>query len=373
MQFPMAKPQCPLFGTCGGCSAQHIDYETQVEGKKQKVKDLLKLEEVEVFTASPYYYRNRMDMMFHPKGLGFRKKKIWHSIVDVSSCPIANRPLNQFIGEIRDFFPNPDSFNLKNRTGTFKYAVIRTPGYDSSISFVLNEKSSRIAEATEQIKRFAEETRCKNIAVTYVPLRLDSSVSDDYYVVKGSDILQDSFHERILNFPVQGFFQNNREMAEAMHLYVYRMIEKYDTKDAELLDLYGGVGAFGIINAKSFKKVHIVDCVDAAIKCAKMNIKDNGLDNTEASTLDAKQIAKLTFDDNLFLITDPPRSGMNQKTKQFILEKEPKMIIYVSCNLEQMRKDLDKLYEKYELKSAAMFDFFPQTPHIETVVELTKK
>jgi len=74
----------------------------------------------------------------------------------------------------------------------------------------------------------------------------------------------------------------------------------------------------------------------------------------------------------LFVVTDPPRSGMDVKTIYHLNEVKPKVIIYISCNIEQLAKDLPK-FKNYKLKSAALFDLFPQTPHCEGVVELVLK
>ncbi len=86
----MAEPLCPYFGKCGGCSAQHIDYEAQVENKKKVVQQALGVSEVKVFTGSPYSYRNRMDFIFHPQGVGLRKRSEWQKIIDIERCVIAN-------------------------------------------------------------------------------------------------------------------------------------------------------------------------------------------------------------------------------------------------------------------------------------------
>ncbi|MBS3161724.1 23S rRNA (uracil-5-)-methyltransferase RumA, partial [Candidatus Woesearchaeota archaeon] len=73
-----------------------------------------------------------------------------------------------------------------------------------------------------------------------------------------------------------------------------------------------------------------------------------------------------------YVITDPPRSGMHPKTIQQLNVIKPEVIIYISCNIEQLGKDLEK-FPGYKIKNAAMFDMFPQTNHIEAIVEMVKK
>jgi len=88
--------------------------------------------------------------------------------------------------------------------------------------------------------------------------------------------------------------------------------------------------------------------------------------------LDAKNLKKLKFIQPLFVITDPPRSGMHPKTIEQLNILKPEIILYVSCNVEQLAKDIIKLKD-YKIKSAAIFDLFPQTNHIEVIIELVKQ
>jgi len=131
------------------------------------------------------------------------------------------------------------------------------------------------------------------------------------------------------------------------------------------------VGTFGILNASLFRKVVIVESLRESIDCADLNIKENSIRNANAILMDAKNLRKLKVQMPLYAITDPPRTGMHPKTIEELKSLEPEVIIYVSCNVQQLGKDFFK-FRKYRIKSAAMFDLFPQTPHIETVVELVK-
>ena len=267
--------------------------------------------------------------------------------------------------------------------------MIRTPQEDSSVSFVLNSDSSRLGEAQERIKEFAKTTSANNVIVTMTPAQTDVSVTNEYYVVKGKDMLSETYLGKRFEYHVQGFFQNNSVMAEKMHEYVNGILKSYDedneknvttkskTKnshllDFHLLDLYGGVGTFGIINADLFKSVTIVEEFEGCVDTAEVNIRNNNIKNAKAFAMDAKHLKKLTLNSPLFVITDPPRSGMHPKTIYQLNELQPEVIIYVSCNVEQLGKDLPK-FKNYRIKSAAMFDLFPQTLHSESVVELVRE
>lgn len=366
----MAEPKCPYFNKCGGCQAQHIEYEVQLKNKAQQLRLATKVEEPLIFSADPYEYRNRMDLVFTNMGLGFRQKGKWNKFVPVKHCAISNPRLNELLDEVHRHFPEHevDYFNLNSQQGTYKYCVIRTPCNDSSLSFVLNQDSSKLAIAVEKIKQFAEVTSAKNVIITYVNKKTDMSISEEYAVIKGSDNLKANYMNKDFEFNVQGFFQNNDVMAEKMQNYVHSLLAKYPTKGTNLLDLYGGVGTFGIINSDLFESTTIAENFKGSIDSAQLNIKSNQA-NAHAYVLDAQQIQKLDLRQPLYIITDPPRSGMTNRAISKVVGLEPKAIIYISCNLKQLRKEIPR-FKGYEVKSAAMFDLFPHTNHAEGIVEL---
>ncbi len=368
----MTDPRCPYFGTCGGCTSQHVAYEQQVEHKRLALQKATGMEDIPVFTGDLYAYRNRMDFVFHPSGVGLRRKGQWWSIVDVHQCSISNPELNKLLEEVRASFKDVEAFDVKKKTGTYRYAVIRTPQHDSSISFVLNEDAPKKQDAIERIREFAVQSAAKNIVVAYVPSETDSSVSDEFFIVKGDAFLTETILGKQFVYSIQGFFQNNSELLQKMHAYVQKLLQEYKTHDATLLDLYGGVGTFGILNAAFFQKVIVVESVQSCIDACNENISLNSASNVTGICLDAMQLKKLELPSPLFVITDPPRSGMHPKTIQRLRELQPEVIIYISCNMEQLAKDIPK-FPQYTVKSAALLDFFPHTPHSEVVVELVKK
>ena len=97
----MAKSKCPYAGNCGGCSAQHIDYNKQLENKKNILSNVLNFKEIEIFYGKEYGYRNRMDFIFYAGGVGLRKKRQWRKIVDVERCEIVNEKINELLKEVR--------------------------------------------------------------------------------------------------------------------------------------------------------------------------------------------------------------------------------------------------------------------------------
>lgn len=382
---------CKQFGRCGGCSAQHIPYEAQLENKRKFVEGLIKKsgieapKEIKIFSGNPYSYRNRMDFLFFSQGLGLRKKGRWDEIIDIEKCPISNDRLNSLLNEVREWlFANKDRikvFDIFKKTGTLRYAVIRTPDFsgDSSISFVINSDDND-PKTIECIKQFSQDCSAKNVILAFVPKDTDVSISEEYAVIKGNDYLKENLCGMTFYYDIQGFFQNNSAMAERMLDYCRGLFESYgmDKKKSLLLDLYGGVGTFGIICSGMFDELLTIESYKKSTEKAEKNIQENKIKNVKAicqdlTSMKKLEIEKLAKDKGIYALTDPPRSGMHKKTIQYLLDLKPKSIVYVSCNPEQLSKELIAFKDAYKINSIALFDLFPQTPHIECVVELVKR
>ena len=360
--------KCPYFNMCGGCATQHLEYKTQLENKKKRLLAEIGFKDIQVFSDEEWFYRNRMDMTFTHGGLGFKEKGKWWKVIPVSECVISNHKLNELITEVNEFFgPDYDAFNVKTHEGTYKYAVIRTPQNDSSVSIVLNKNSVRFDEAAKKVKEYAKKSSASNVLITSIKAKSSQSVGDEYEVCKGSDTLAETIMGKLFKYSAQGFFQNNSVMAERLHEYVHGLL----SSGSHLLDLYGGVGTFGIINADLFEQVTTIESFEGCTLAAVENIKLNKLKNVEAICMDAKRLKQVKLPEGLTIITDPPRSGMSQETIIQLKKLKPQHIIYISCNVEQLGKDLPK-FKDYKIKSAALFDLFPQTNHMESVIELIR-
>jgi 23S rRNA (uracil-5-)-methyltransferase RumA len=362
-------PLCPYFGRCGGCTSQDRSYADQLEAKKGVLSEAIGTDDIQVFASPPFHYRNRMDFAFHSSGLGLRERGAYDKFVDIEHCVISNPELNSLLTEVRAFFEGVFYFDVRRRFGAFCYAVIRTPAGDSSVSIVLNKKDKRLDRAVARIREYAEVTTARNLVVTYVPHNRNISISDEYEVIKGDDMLSGEYLGHRLLFPVQGFFQVNQDMAVRVHEHISGKLRGYSTQAAHLLDLYGGVGAFAIINAPSFSGVTILENYEPAIRAAELNIANSNTANVETRCRDARHLAQEQFPSPLFIVLDPPRSGINPKTLKHLSTLECEALFYVSCNPKHLANDLAEL-GRFQIKSTALFDMFPQTPHMEVVVEL---
>ena len=376
------KPLCVYFGECGGCVIQHVPYQVQLQNKQKYVIDqcsknnLVIPENIEVYSDEPYHYRSRMDFIFFNGGLGLRQKNHFNKIIPIKNCVISNQTIHVLLNEVWDWYLQHknelDIFDFKKLTGTLKYLVIRAAKNTDSttISLILSSDSKKISQHVGLIGDFASKTTAKNVVVGMVDAQHDLSTSAECFEVKGSLVMEEIIDGKKISYFSQSFFQNNTAMAGKMVHHLSSLLQKYNTSESLFVDLYGGSGLFGICLAHLFKKIKIIDNDVNTIECAKQNIANNNIDNSEVISGDASKISNIQAQ-NTFLLVDPPRTGLHKKVIDQILALKPSVIFYVSCNPEQMAKELRIFSKYYSINSLAVFDLFPQTNHIEAVAELT--
>jgi len=126
--------------------------------------------------------------------------------------------------------------------------------------------------------------------------------------------------------------------------------------------------------AKDAKKVFALESVESSVADAKVNATMNNIKNVEFMCGKVeKEIARLVFEKPEVIVLDPPRAGMHPNALQFLPRFNAKKIIYVSCNPTTLGRDLEYLQRWYTVTKVRGVDMFPQTYHVETVVQLVRK
>ena len=195
------------------------------------------------------------------------------------------------------------------------------------------------------------------------------------YVLHGPGHIEDHIGPYRFTIDPKAFFQTNTAQAEAL----YSVVAKFaDLQNADVVyDLYCGVGTLTLFLSKYASKIVGIELVDEAIKNARINASKNGVKHAFFVKGDIRD----TFNDSLIqkfghpniLITDPPRAGMHPDVINQLLELKVPNIIYISCDSSTLARDLSLLSERYTVDGIQPVDMFPQTYHIETVVNLTLK
>jgi 23S rRNA (uracil1939-C5)-methyltransferase len=170
----------------------------------------------------------------------------------------------------------------------------------------------------------------------------------------------------------KSFYQTNPD--QAYELYKVALDMARIQPGERVFDLYTGTGTIALFMAEMAAEVIGVELVKEAIDDAKINALNNGIENATFYVGDMKDVFTPAFVAKHgrpdVIVTDPPREGMHKDVVELLLELEIPRIVYVSCNSATQARDLGLLSAKYKAVQSRAVDMFPQTHHIENVVEL---
>lgn len=240
------------------------------------------------------------------------------------------------------------------------------------IQFAKEDVAKREAILNHLVEKFASITA---LMYTINSKGNDSMYDLDIITYKGQDHIFEEMEGLRFKIGPKSFYQTNSKQAYEL----YKITRDFaDLKGDELVyDLYTGTGTIAQFVAKKAKKVIGVEAVPDAIRDAKENAKNNGIENTVFYAGDMKDV----FNDDFIakngtpdiIITDPPRDGMHKNVIAKILEIGASRIVYVSCNSATQARDLALMNEMYKVVRMQSVDMFPQTHHVENVVLLEKR
>ncbi|MGQ9615750.1 MAG: class I SAM-dependent RNA methyltransferase [Spirochaetota bacterium] len=322
--------RCPVFGICGGCDFDHIDYDFELEVKKailfEDLQRIAKLADVRfdrcIRSPDPYNYRNHAQFKVSDDGrVGFFMKRS-NDVIGLPElgCLLVDENINGYmLGIVRHISFHRGGFRVR-----------------------CNERGEIFQKGIPGI----------------VPDRYC------YHYIKG----------KVFRVDIDGFFQVNKYLIPAW----LDLIVEYSKpqRDDRVLDLYCGSGIIGLSLAEKVKTVTGVEIDKKAVESAIFNRKENRVENIsflKGDALDAmeglgdvKHIEKI--------IVDPPRAGMGKNVVEKIAMIEPELLVYASCDTATLARDIRFLMERgYYLSKVSLVDMFPRTQHIETVSLILKE
>lgn len=335
--------ECPYYSDCGGCALRNMSYDDTLEYKKNKVKNILSKYagidvDIEVIeNKNKNNYRNKIELKVKDGTVGFYKSNT-HDIVSIDKCINAEDAINNFIPYIKCLHINNGDVTIKCNFNSELLIIIDT---------------------------------LDNIEVDIDKLGDNKIVG---IILNGKTIYgENNFIERIDDLffkeSYNSFFQVNRYINSKLFDIIKENISQEDT----VLDLCSGVGTLSIVASKTAKKVYGIEIVENAIRDALVNAKMNRRDNVDFILGDAFSKIDIIHDDINVIITDPPRSGLNEKAIESILNRKCDKVIYISCDPVTLARDLNLLKSKYDVKKVYIADMFSYTYHIESVCILSLK
>jgi 23S rRNA (uracil1939-C5)-methyltransferase len=320
-------PPCPFFERCGGCDLQHLEDDLQAQLKTAAAREALERiggivlpRDVEIVRGQDWGYRLRTQLQVGADEAGARAVGYFergsHRLVAVDRCPILRPELE------RELEGLPALLAAEGRT-------IR---------------------------------------------RLDLAVGDDRVTAappltglpQGEAQVQVGAYRYA--FDARCFFQSHRGLLERL---VELAVGGFSGDAA--FDLYAGVGLFSLPLAARYRTVLAVESDRIAARYARHNAQSNrALNLTISNQTVERWIGELPSSCDRVLV-DPPREGLGRRVRALLLERPPERLTYVSCQPATLARDLAVLAGSHRVESVVFVDLFPQTAHLETVVQLIRR
>ena len=338
---------------------QIVNYAAENEYKKDIVQELFAGAKVKLPTLQPvvhddreWHYRNKMEYSFwgdddglhlalHQRG-SHGKQIVTGSML---AMPAIDAAAGAIVAQLND---------LNARAGDLKSIIVRC-----------NQKGETVAALYTKLKKFSRlelPHELKGLRVYHSNPKSPASVPTELLYELGSTMLTDELLGSTFHYDVDSFFQVNPPVFEM----ALAAIREHLADEPAITDMYAGVGTIGLSVAN-----HSVDLIELDPATAHMAAENASLSRLDTTVVEASSEKSLDFISGAHpVIFDPPRAGLHDKVVDQTLAMLPPKVIYLSCNPATQARDLAKLQDKYSIVDFQIYNFFPRTPHIETLAVL---
>ncbi|MBO5334979.1 MAG: 23S rRNA (uracil(1939)-C(5))-methyltransferase RlmD [Clostridia bacterium] len=409
------RPKCPVFMRCGGCQLQHADYNSQLAFKTNLVKDSLRkigglhcAVNGAIRSDCEYGYRNKLQL---PVGvdkegntiIGFYAERS-HRIVPISSCAIHPEWAEKLIGVFNRYFAECaiKGYDEEQKTGTVRHIVAREIGNKYMITVVCAKRGLKNVEYLKQL--LSEIFPVFSLYLNFNDSDTNVIFGEEFELVHGIPFFEAEEQGIRYEAGPQTFLQVNENVRGKLYNAAIKTV--IETGDEVVIDAYSGGGLLTAMLARRAKRVYGIELEPEAVRCADALKAKNRLENmtnicgyVEEKLADVLEKEK---GEKVRLILDPPRAGIHRSVLKALLASGIETLTIISCNPSTLARDLGilsgRLIEKegsngeliknpayegvpegetlagyYAPTLVQPYDMFPQTKHVETLVQLSHK
>ncbi|MDD3225422.1 MAG: 23S rRNA (uracil(1939)-C(5))-methyltransferase RlmD [Clostridium sp.] len=383
------KPVCSIYSRCGGCNLQHLNYESQLLYKKNKVKDCIeRIGKIDINSIkicdtikmeNPYRYRNKVQL---PVGIENGKSIIGffssrsHNIIPMEKCYIQDEVGDKVAKLIRQWIDkyNIPVYNEKTGSGLIRHIIVRKAFKTKDVMVVVVANGNKLIYSDELVDLLTQNiSEIKSIIQNVNNKKTNVILGKKCITLWGKDEIADNIGRFKFNISPLSFFQVNPVQMEILYKKVLEYAQL--TGNETVFDAYCGTGTISLFLSEKAKKVYGVEIIEDAIENAKINAAQNHVDNAEFIVGKSECVIPELINKGVkadVVVVDPPRKGCDEELLKAISDMACDRIIYVSCNPATLARDigiLDNLgYETCEVQPV---DMFPMTAHVETVILMT--
>lgn len=380
------SPDCPLFGTCGGCQFRHMTYSEELRAKGQRITDALErvghvnLDLPPVLGAEQTNrYRNKVQFPVSSgeRGLsvGYYRSRS-HDVLDAQDCLLQPETVTRLRNAFRNWMEEQaiPAYDEKTGLGLIRHLYVRTNHLGESLVCVVTN-GTMLPHQDELLHTLrGAESGLTGVVQNINTRNTNVVLGEQYHTLWGRDWMEETLCQHTFRLSVPSFFQINWAQTEKLYNIALNFAQLAGTET--VLDLYCGIGTISLILAKQAGRVIGAEIVPQAIEDARENARRNGIENTEFFCGDAGAMARRLSEEGVrpdVICVDPPRKGLLPDVPAVLAGMSPDRIVYVSCDPATLARDLYRFAQLgYQALQARGVDLFPGTAHVETVVLLQR-
>lgn len=383
---------CPVYYECGGCQLQHLAYHAQLDFKK----DLL-LQALEKFKPAgyreypllptigmedPWCYRNKAQFQLRKNKqtdkieAGLYQANS-HDLVAITDCLVQEPATQKVMNTVVDLLNKYDLpiYDERADSGIFRTIMVRVGIQTGELQVVFITRSQKFPQKNALIREINQQLpEVVSIMQNVQPLKTSLVMGDETKHLWGKEAIEERINEVTFDLSPRAFFQLNPQQTEV--LYGEGIKALAIQPEETIVDAYCGVGTIGLSVANKAKEVRGMDTIPQAISDAQKNAQRLGYENTRYEVGTAEELLPKWLNEGFRpdgIIVDPPRTGLDEQLIQAILKNPPQKLVYISCNVSTLARDLVQLTKVFHVEYLQSVDMFPQTARCEVVVKLTKK
>ena len=374
------KPDCEVFGKCGGCDWLNISYDDQLKYKQDIVEEIFQNIEIgkinKIIASGKEPYRNKSFFTVAKRDgkpiTGMFESRS-HNVIPHKKCSLQPPLFDDICEKVISYIEasKMQVYNERNHSGNIRHIGIRYAIETNEIIVILVTRNRKIP-FSRQLERILLEAYPSIVGIiqNINPEKTNVILGDDEKILFGRDFIYEQIGKIKFKLNYKSFFQVNTKQAEKM----YEFVKQFISVDSNVIDAYCGVGSIGLFLADKAVKVIGIENNVKAVQNAKENAKLNKIDNCEfvAGYVEVELPKILKNNEIDTIIFDPPRKGIEQRIIDCI-PSDIKKIIYISCDPMTQVRDIKLMIEKgFIAKEMQPIDMFPHTFHIENIIILER-
>ncbi len=383
-----AEPFCPIYKRCGGCSCQHMTYETSLRFKQDQVQQLLtRVGGLDIAVPpvlgmdEPFAYRNKGAYpVGESKGepaCGFFAPRS-HDLIPLPAqgCRIQGEDSHAATQAVLAWMKQTGARAYDEVTGKGLVRHIMTRCTTSGgLMVVLVATRRDIPQKSLLISLLREAVPgLLSLCLSVNARRTNVILGEEIHTLWGESVMEDTLHGLKFSVSPLSFFQVNPAQTEKLYQLALDFAQL--TGKETVVDAYCGAGTISLMLARKAKKVIGIEIVEPAIQNANENAARNGINNAEFIVGATEDVLPKLIADGMrpdVIVVDPPRKGCEEAVLQAIIQSRPERVVYVSCGAPTLARDAKILCEGgYQAEKVQCVDMFCWTGAVETVMLLSK-